>query len=210
MVTKLRVARPGDICILLEPAVEDMPGMRRLQRGLQSGFGGRRQERIHFTCQRFELPYVNRLPLVLNHLQKKLASVSPFSVKADQLELVDHPFWEFSVLRWDLHLSRQMWELAERVAEALTEAGVTYHYPCGEGWRPHVTALEAIRPSDNGHSPNGQHAGKHLFTGQQVTLSQIAPGKHFEILETIPLDGSAISDQGQSSPRRVINMPQVA
>lgn len=187
MIKKLRVARPGDICVLLEPGLDDIPGIRRLQQHLQSGFGGHCQERIHFTCQRFELPHVNRLPLVLHHLQEALASVSAFSVRADHLELVDHPFWEFSVLRWDLQLSRQMRRFARRVQAALEEAEVTYHYPFGDGWRPHVTALEAI-PSANGvPTPNGQHAGKRLFTGQRVTLSQVAPGKHFEILETIPL-----------------------
>ena len=60
-----RVARPGDVCILLEPDVNEIPRLRWLQRELQTSFGGRMQERVHFTCQRFELPDAGQLPPVV-------------------------------------------------------------------------------------------------------------------------------------------------
>lgn len=182
------VARPGDVCILLEPDTNEVPRLRWLQRQLQSTFGGRMQERVHFTCQRFELPDAGKLPLVTQALQAQLGAVAPFPVHADSLELVEHPFWEFCVLRWDLDRTPEMWRFAQLVESALIEAGVALHYPCGDGWRPHVTALEAIA-SPNGHEVNGTHRGQLLYTARCVVLSQVLEGKRFEILATIELEG---------------------
>jgi len=181
-----RVARPGDVCILLEPNINEIPRVRSLQRQLQASLGGHPQERVHFTCQRFGLPDDASLPLVLQALQKQLANVVPFPVHADCLQLVEHPFWEFCVLRWDLDRTQEMWCFAESVDRALVEVGMAPHYPCGDGWRPHVTALEAIA-SANGHHVNGTHRGQLLYTARRVALSQVMEGKRFEILATIEL-----------------------
>ena len=183
-----RVARPGDVCILLEPDTDEIPRLRALQSHLQSSFGGRPQDRVHFTGQRFRLPGAAHLPPLLQELQKQLANLPPFPVRAHCLELVEHPFWEFCVLRWDLHRTAPMWRFARSVENALLRSGMTPHYPCDDGWRPHVTALEAI-PSPNGFHFNGTHQGERLYTARRVTLSQLQQGKRFQILATIELMG---------------------
>ena len=50
-----RVARPGDVCVLLEPAEDEIADLRQRQAALQARFGGCPHERVHLTCQRFEL-----------------------------------------------------------------------------------------------------------------------------------------------------------
>ncbi|HSM55711.1 MAG TPA: hypothetical protein VK879_06100 [Candidatus Sulfomarinibacteraceae bacterium] len=180
------VARPGDVCILLEPHTHEMLALRGLQRQLQVTFGGAAQQRVHFTSQRFALPDPTELLRVIHSLKMNLAAIASFPVRARCLELVEHPFWEFCVLRWDLQRTTTMWNFARAVHYALLQAGMTPHYPCDDGWRPHVTALEAIA-SPNGYSVNGQHQGQQLYTARRVTLSQIQEGKQFKILATIPL-----------------------
>lgn len=180
------VAQPGDVCILLEPAVTELPAIRSLQSDLQTHYGGAPQQRIHFTCQRFALSDPLQLLQVVHTLQTSLAPIAPFPIHARCLELVEHPFWEFSVLRWDLRRTAPMWNVARAVQYALRSAGMTPHYPCDDGWRPHVTALETI-PSPNQIYVNGHHRGQHLYTARNVVLSQIQPGKRFQILATIDL-----------------------
>ncbi len=187
----LPVARPGDVCILVEPDVEEIPHLRHLQGELQISFGGRPQQRVHFTCQRFALPSASDLPQVVDQLRKNLSTVPPLTVRAGRLELVEHPFWEFCVLRWDLHLSPAMYNLAGRVEAALDTLGLPPHYPSGPGWRPHVTALEAI-PTSNGYHPNGHHKGQILYRARRITLSQLQEGKRFEILAEVKLRGEAV------------------
>ncbi len=185
-----RVARPGDVCILLEPDVNEIPRLRWLQRELQTSFGGRMQERVHFTCQRFELPDAGQLPPVMQALQTQLAALAPFPVLANCLQLVEHPFWEFCVLHWDVDRTAEMWRFAHAIDRALAQAGMAPHYPCGDGWRPHVTALEAIA-SPNGHGVNGTHRGQLLYTARRVVLSQVLEGKRFEILAAIELQSKS-------------------
>ncbi|MFW6098029.1 MAG: 2'-5' RNA ligase family protein [Chloroflexota bacterium] len=182
-----RVARPGDVCILLEPNTPEIPVVRNLQGELQSHYGGTPQQRIHFTCQRFALPDPSQLLRVVDALQTNLAPIAPFPVHAHRLELVEHPFWEFCVLRWDLRRSTPMWNFARTVHYALRQAGMAPHYPCNDDWRPHVTALEAIS-SPNGIFVNGHHQGQHLYTARRVTLSQVQEGKQFQILASIQLN----------------------
>jgi hypothetical protein len=183
------VARPGDVCILLEPGANGVPGVRRLQGQLQDTFGGAPQQRVHFTCQRFHLPGPAHLSPLLQTLQQYLQAITPFPVHAHRLELVEHPFWEFAVLRWDLRRTPAMWRFARAIQDALLRAGMRPDYPCDDGWRPHVTALESIA-SPNGHSVNGTHRGQRLYTARRVTLSQIQEGKRFQILASLPLPGS--------------------
>ena len=180
------VARPGDVCILLEPDAAEIPTVRTLQGELQTHYGGDPQQRVHFTCQRFALPDPTQLLRVVHAMKTNLAPIGPFPVHARRLELVEHPFWEFSVLRWDLERSSPMWNFARAVQYALLQAGMRPHYPCDDGWRPHVTALEAI-PSPNNIYVNGHHQGQRLYTARRAVLSQIQPGKRFQILASIDL-----------------------
>src|SRR5690606_19622401 len=97
----------------------------------------------------FALPHPAQLLRVVDALQRNLAPLAPFPVRAQRLELVEHPFWQFCVLRWDLHRTDPMWNFARAVHYALRQADMTPHYPCDNGWRPHVTALEAIPSAHN-------------------------------------------------------------
>jgi hypothetical protein len=176
-------AQPGDICVIVEPSIRDLPRLRRLQQGLQQRYGGRPQTRIHFTCQRFTPPRNGGLQRLVTELHRQLSPLAPFPVTASSLEWAEHPFFLCNVLRWDLHVSAELARFARLLEEALLHAGAGLHYPRGEGWQPHVTALERM--------PNGPVATaaalQHLYTADRIVLSQVQPGKRFAILETIQL-----------------------
>lgn len=180
------VARPGDVCVLLEPDPAEIPSVRTLQGELKTQYGGSPQQRVHFTCQRFYLTEPAHLLHIIRALQANLAPIAPFPVYANCLEMVEHPFFEFSVLRWDLQRTNPMWNFARAVQYALRQAGMAPHYPCDDGWRPHVTALESISAPNNLYV-NGHHRGQRLYTAHRASLSQVQPGKQFQILATIEL-----------------------
>ena len=184
-------AQSGDICILLEPAQEEISGLRRLQRLLQAQYGGRPQQRIHFTGQRFAPGGVEQLGQIVDALQERVASLPPFPVHATSLVLAAHPFWGFYVLRWDLRICRAMQAFSSLVETALAEAGARPHYPSGGDWNPHVTALEAIPETAHVLAANGNApSNRYLYTGRRLVLSQVQPGKQFAIVHTLPLGGS--------------------
>jgi hypothetical protein len=180
-------AQPGDICVIVEPSVRELPRLRRLQQGLQLRYGGRLQTRIHFTCQRFTPPANGGLQRLLADLRRQLNPLIPISVTAAALEWSDHPFWGFNVLRWDLSVTAELRRFASLLEEALLRAGASLHYPRGDGWRPHVTALE--RAPAALAAPVAISTFQYLYTGNRLVLSQIQPGKRFAILDTIQLAG---------------------
>jgi hypothetical protein len=106
-------------------------------------------------------------------------------VTAASLEWAEHPFWGYNVLRWDLHMSAELRRFAALLEEALEQAGASLHYPRGEGWQPHVTALERIPPELA--APTAMPAFQYLYTAERIVLSQVQPGKRFAILDTIQL-----------------------
>ena len=183
----IAAAQPGDICVIVEPSIRDLPRLRRLQQGLQLHYGGRLQTRIHFTCQRFTPPANGGLQRLLGELRLQLGLLSPVPVTAAALEWAEHPFWQYNVLRWDLSVTAELRHFAGLLEEALLRAGARLHYPRGDGWRPHVTALERIPAALA--EPVPVSAFHYLYTGNRLVLSRVQPGKRFAILDSIPLMG---------------------
>jgi hypothetical protein len=170
--------------VIAEPAIRDLPRLRRLQQGLQLRYGGRLQTRIHFTCQRLTPPENGGLKTLLAELRRQLTPLAPIPVAAASLDAVRHPFWQYHVLRWELLRSAELVRFASLVEDALVEAGAFLHYPRGEGWQPHVTVLERVSPT---LAAPAMDVSQYLYTAERVVLSQVQPGKRFAILDTIQL-----------------------
>lgn len=182
-----RVAQTGDICMLLEPADDDIPAIRELQMSLQSRWGGQPQERVHLTCQRFRLSEKGLLPDVVSHLETRLTVCPPFPVVATSLVQVEHGFFRARVLRWRIQATDELRRFTQVVEEGLMEVGVSPHFPYSATWSPVVTALEAMPEEDPGRLPGQVAFPQHLFTGRQVVLSKILGQRQFDILATVLL-----------------------
>lgn len=201
-------AQPGDICVIVEPSIRDLPRLRRLQQGLQQRYGGCPQSRIHFTGQRFTPRQNGGLKRLLAELREQLSPLAPIPVTAASLQLSDHPFWHVNVLRWDLYMTSALRRFAALLEEALLRAGATLHYPRGDGWQPHVTALERIPPALAVPAPIS--ALQYLYTAERVVLSQVQPGKRFAILDTIRLAALPVQQPDSTVLRELPSIPLTA
>jgi hypothetical protein len=189
-----RTAQPGDVCVLLEPAGQEIDELRRRQVGLQACFGGRLHERVHLTCQRFELPGEGLLPGLIQRLRGALAVVQPFPIVAVSLVQSYHQFWGSRLLRWRIRGSDELRRLGIVVEDTLVAVGVRPHFAVASGWEPTVvTALEAIPEVDLERQSGSMSFPHHLFVARWVVLSRIRARGVFEILETIRLDSVAVS-----------------
>ena len=190
-----RTAKPGDVCVLLEPSEDEIVELRQRQMSLQALFGGRPHERVHLTCQRFELQDEHLLSDVIQRLRSELVAVGPFPIVAVSLVQLDHSFWQSRLLRWRIQGSDDLRRFGIIVEDALVTVGITPHFLYTAGWEPTLaTALEAI-PEVNLDSYLGDMSFPHrLFIARQVVLSRIKGRGDFEILETIPLSDGRVRD----------------
>ena len=132
----MRTARPGDVCVLLEPGEEEVHALRQRQAALQARFGGRPHARVHLTCQRFELP--ERVPPadLIQRLAKRLAGMSPTPIIATSLVQFESPFWGTRLLRWRIEPTDPLRRFQATLEAALASLGIAPHYPSGVNWEP--------------------------------------------------------------------------
>jgi hypothetical protein len=186
-----RIARPGDVCVLLEPAEGEIAGLRQRQAALQARFGGRPHERVHLTCQRFELQDERPLPDLIRLLRSGLVVVRPFSIVAVSLVQLEHPFWRSRLLRWCIQSSDDLRRLGRIVERTLAAVGIAPHFSLASGWEPTLlTALDGIPEVDLERNLDDIPFPHHLFTARRVVLSRIRGHRQFEILETIRFSAS--------------------
>jgi hypothetical protein len=195
-----RTAQPGDVCVLLEPAEGEIDELRQRQVALQARFGGRPHERVHLTCQRFELPDEGLLLGLIEHLRRALVAVRSFPIVAVSLVQSYHRFWGSRLLRWRIQASGELRRLGIIVEDTLVDVGIRPHFAVASGWVPTVvTALEAIPEVDLDRQPQGVSFPHHLFVVRRVVLSRIRTRGEFEILDTIRLD-SVMASEGKRVP----------
>jgi len=182
-----RIARPGDVCVLVEPAEDEITGLRQRQAALQARFGGRPHERVHLTCQRFELQDEHPLPDLIRLLRSGLVVVRPFSLVAVSLVQLESPFWRSRLLRWCIQSSDDLRRLGRIVERTLAAVDIAPHFSLASGW---VTALDGIPEVDLERNLDDIPFPHHLFTARRVVLSRIRGYRQFEILETIRFPAS--------------------
>ena len=177
------VARPGDVCVLLQPAGEDLGPLRDRQRSLLKIYGERLYEPMHLTCQRFALGgdgHRRSLPPVI----VRLASVEPFPILAEDLVLMEHQFWRSRLLRWRVRGTAELRSFCEELEQGLICEGIRPDFPSELGCRPrYVTALKGVENGQAGLVETGRGYPCRLFEARRVVFSLIEKGRRFRILE---------------------------
>ena len=179
----VRVARSGDVCVLLEPSKDELADLRKQQALLQTHFGGRFHKNIHLTCQRFKLPGTLSSIELMQHLQTTLIHFQPFPIVATSLDLHDSPFWRSHLLRWNIQPTEEICSFATCLTRSLKAINITPHYdPAAWPTAAHVTALEAVTTLDLHSNPFDHEFPLHLFIAQRIVLSKINGRDAFEIV----------------------------
>ena len=189
---------------MLEPNVEDMPGIHQLQTSLQMQVGGRIHRRVHLTCQRFSIEDGASTKALVRQLAARIAPLPPIPVRAGAFVVMESVFWKTRLLRWQIQVTEEMRRLLTAIEAGLASAGVQPHYRVVEVARSMlVTALEDL-PEEVNLRPAKEGLPLSLFTGRRVVLSRIVGQRRFEILATLPLGGDG---GGMDEPRTVDEAP---
>ncbi|MBI3943241.1 MAG: hypothetical protein HY326_09535 [Chloroflexi bacterium] len=181
----IRPAKPGDICVLLEPsAKEEISLLHRYQLSLQSQFGGKLIHPVHLTCQRLELPKESRLAELVERIEQVAASSQPFPLMALATTPLFSSFRGFNILKWQIELTGNLRTFIFAVTEALHASGAIPLYR--PGWVPTlITALEDIEASEVDRRLHDSLFPYPLFNACRVEISRIKGPTDFETLAEV-------------------------
>jgi len=181
-----RIARPGDIFILLVPMAQELHLLREQQQVLQSRFGGEIIDFVHITCDRFSPEQQNEENACIELMKKKLKTLPSFMIYTDQLVQFFAPYWDEEVLRWQVQETEQYSQLRDILATSLLQTGCGSHFE-----RNKPTTCTALRLEGKiNFFPLGSSVSfpAPLFKANKLWVSKLVQENKFEILEKIRLD----------------------
>lgn len=184
----VRGPQPGDLCVLLEPAVADLPALRQSQFYLQAIFGGRPTQEIHLTCQRFESPDPQTSSDVVQQIQTFCATLKPIPIFGVSLMQWKPRYSLVHMLRWQIRLTAELRDFCAQLTAVLKAAGAKPLYIPGR-FPSLITALEEIpnAPMDPNRLADSDFPHQ-LFLGQRVVLSKIVATDVYETLHTFSIE----------------------
>ena len=160
--------------------------MRERQEALQARVGGRPQDYVHLTCQRFDLNGGQALEPVIAGLRSALGGCRPLPIRAAGFIASGSPFWQTRLLRWRIEPTDELLAFRALIDQSLQDQGIAPHYP----WSSfHVTALEGVDGRDGDASEREDASPRSLFVARQVVLSRLREGFEFDLLAGIDLAG---------------------
>lgn len=182
----LRIAQPGDLCILLEPCDPgEIAALQQHQMELQRVYGGQVMEPVHLTSQRFTLEHPQQYQALLDELGRLAERWQAFTVSASGLLPFHSEYRRAHIIKWKILPPDEMMNFSSQLEQILTNIGGTSLYP--PGWvSTLVTALTGIDPACTSEEPDLLYP-QPLFTPGILTVSRIHSPTEFEILEQIPI-----------------------
>jgi len=97
-----RIARPGDIFLLLVPTTHELKELRERQLILQSQYGGEIVDFVHITCERFSPNEKKEERICIDYLKHNVTALAPFTLYAAKIVQYYAPYWGEEVLRWQV------------------------------------------------------------------------------------------------------------
>jgi hypothetical protein len=190
----VRPAKEDDICILIySNDLEENAQMRGSQAVLQTILGGRIVTPVHLTSHRFEVQDEAKVKDLIQDLADRLERFHPFPITAVSYVPLYSAFREVNLLKWRIRTSVELYEFTLRVDRVLETAGIRSIYP--QGWVSSlVTALEDIPELCYDRQELNQNLQlakesfpRHLFTANEIAISQVKGPEEYETLEKILL-----------------------
>lgn len=178
-----RPAKPGDICILLLPDLNEVPSLRLKQKDLISKYGGKAHETIHLTAQRFDMDKKS-LPEFIYALHQGFDSYPAFSIYAKGLVQIFHPYWNTCLIRWQIQQNEELIKFGEVLESLILLNKSVPHYRAAVGWQPSmVTAVENTRKVGEGKTLEKFDQPKYLFFCKRIVVSEILGLNQFNIID---------------------------
>ena len=181
-----RIARPGDIFLLLVPSQEELILLREKQQGLRSVYGGKVVNFVHITCERFSPDNGMEESFCIEYLRRNVTALSSFNLITEKLVQFYAPYWGKEVLRWQVKETDNYVQLRHILAASLQETGCSSHFDLD---RPTTcTALrlgERINPK---HEASFEIPPTLLFKANHVWVSKLIREDEFKILAKIRME----------------------
>jgi hypothetical protein len=190
----VRPAKEDDICILVYTNdLEENAHLRGSQAILQTILGGRAVTPVHLTSHRFEVQHEAVMKLLIQNLSDLLERLEPFPLTAVSYVPLYSAFREVNLLKWRIRTNVELYEFTMKVDSVLEGVGIHSIYP--QGWVSSlVTALEDIpelcydrQELNKSLQLVKEPFPRHLFTVNEIALSQVKGPEEYEILERIAL-----------------------
>lgn len=188
-----RIARPGDIFLLLLPTAQELQSLREQQRLLQSRYGGKIVDFVHITCERFSPERENEEKGCLEYLKNNITRLSPFMLYADTLVQFFAPYWGEEVLRWQVQDTKEYVHLRKLLAASLHQTGCGSHFD-----RRKPTTCTALRLENKVEHLPQEPSGSFpipLFKANTLLVSKLVRENEFDILAKILLEDQSFMNE---------------
>jgi hypothetical protein len=181
-----RVAKPGDIFLLLVPTAQELHHLRQQQTMLQARYGGQMVPLLHITCQRFTAQEEALEASCIDIFKKELSDIQPFTIYTDMLIQFFAPYWQKQVLRWRVQETDEYASFRDRLDVTLKKTNCCSQF---DRYRfATCTALNLENPIELEENPPGFSFPAILFTAKELLVSKLEDENQFEILSTITLN----------------------
>jgi hypothetical protein len=184
--SKARVAKPGDIFLLLVPTAQELHHLRQQQTMLQARYGGQMVPLLHITCQRFTPQEEAFEASCIDIFKMELQNIQPFTIYTDKLIQFFAPYWQTQVLRWRVQETEVYASFRDKLDMTLTKTNCRSQF---DRFRfASCTALNLENPIVLEENTPGFSFPAPLFTAKELLVSKLEDENHFEILSTITLN----------------------
>ncbi len=187
-----RIARPGDIFLLLVPTTHELKELRERQLILQSQYGGEIVDFVHITCERFSPNEKKEERICIDYLKHNVTALAPFTLYAAKIVQYYAPYWGEEVLRWQVQETDDYKHLRNVLAASLAETGCGSHFDRNKPTT--CTALRLDEKIELEPSSDKDSFPAALFEADHLWISKLVGKNKFTILSKIRMKDQSFID----------------
>lgn len=188
-----RIAKPGDVFLLLIPSPEELSLLQEEQRKLQSRFGGEIVNFVHVTCERFSPTKEEEEEHCVAYLRQNVTALSPFMLYAEKLVQFFAPYWGQEVLRWQVKENNDYTHLRRFIAASLDTTGCGSHFDLDKPTT--CTSLRLEEKIELGSEIALENSPFPLFKADHLWVSKLIGENEFTILAKIRMEDQSFLDK---------------
>jgi hypothetical protein len=174
----MRIAKTGDIFVLLTPTPNLTADDFAWQNKWQGDFGGSRTDPLHVSLQRFVCPNDVILEHFINTLRAATAPLAPLSLAGVDLRPLYSAFREKYILKCRVNRDEPFQALDTIIRQTILESGQQPHY---RHLAVLITVLEGIAKPIS-LAPKALPIPVPLFVGSHLVVSQIVGQEQYEFI----------------------------